>query len=156
MVKRRKSVGLARWIERTGPPAAGPRGRAGACAAVAVAACHRRRDQRPGLQAGDVAQADPRRGSTASAPRPPRRMALAAQGRPLVRFAATSAPRLCTLMCTLSLKSGQEAVPEIGLSTCFIGDPGWIRTSDPQLRRLVLSICRAVIGFKVLFVQFVC
>ena len=32
----------------------------------------------------------------------------------------------------------QKSVLERGYITENIGDPGWIRTSDPQLRRLVL------------------
>ena len=79
MVKRRKRKGLAASIEANIclPDNGGP---AWSAALVAQSARDRRRDQRPGLRTGDVAQADPRRGSTASAPRRSRRMALAASG----------------------------------------------------------------------------
>ena len=46
--------------------------------------------------------------------------------------------RLCTLLCTFLLFWPRRRFSNVPLVIVFIGDPGWIRTSDPQLRRLML------------------
>ena|ERR1039458_5395845 len=65
-------------------------------------------------------------------------MALAASGAGAGALYCQLGLYLCTLMCTLSPKTAPALFRHGALVLVFIGDPGWIRTSDPQLRRLVL------------------